>query len=103
MIRTAKRSRNAAAQRLSGNQPLECEVPGNDVVRLWMTRDKADVKACLSALEQLVKSKPRYRRSDIAGYRFLGASKAQRSGVECLCMTFCLERRAAPSSGKRPG
>jgi hypothetical protein len=103
MTRNAKGAKNTAAHRLSGKQPLEREAPDTDVVRLWLSRDKADAKACLSALEHLVRSKPRYRRNDIAGYRFLGASKARRCGVDCLCMTFCLERRTKHSSWKRPG
>lgn len=97
MTRNPKGAKHAAAHHLSGKQPLEREAPDTDIVRLWLARDKADAKACLSALEQLVCSKPRYRRNDIAGYRFLGASKARRCGVECLCMTFCLERRTRRS------
>jgi hypothetical protein len=91
MTRIAESGKNNVTHRRADRQSLERKVPSADVVRLWVARDKADARACLSALERLVRSKP-YQSRDITGYRFLGVSRARRCGVECLCMSFCLER-----------
>lgn len=69
--------------------PLELEAPRDDVVHLWVQRNSADT--CLPALNKLLRY-PKVQGNRVAqGYRFLGASRVRKAGVECLCMSFCLE------------
>lgn len=74
---------------------FELEVTADDVVRLWVDRNLSNTDGCLDALERLVRQRRPRRGRTPPVYRFLGACRDRRAGVDCLCMSFRLVDRQA--------
>lgn len=83
---------------------IELEVTRDDVVHLWVERNVSATDDCICVLERLLRRRPG-RRGEGRGYRFLGACRDRRAGVDCLCMSFCLVdgRRAGSAAGPASG
>lgn len=76
----------------SNDRLLELEARREDIVRLWVEREQADTDTCLSVLKRLQYQRRQHGVQRAPGFRFLGASRVCKAGVDCLCMSFCLER-----------
>jgi hypothetical protein len=82
------------------DQVLELKAEPEDIVRLWLARNEADPHACISMLDKLLHRRAMGRGS-AGGYRFLGACRQRKAGVDYLCMSFCLVRdRSRAVSGR---
>ncbi len=75
-----------------GDHRLELNTAPDDIVHLWVDKNISNPKVYVPVLKALLDGgkgaqlrRPRYR--------FLGAHRERKSGVDCLCISFC---RMAP-------
>ncbi len=71
---------------------LELEAAPGDIVRVWLKPDVSDPRRCFSILGKLLHYRTAGRNRAAARYRFLGAYRDRETGLDYLCMSFCLVR-----------
>lgn len=77
-------------QHAAASPELELAAPNGEIVHLWVQRKSAE--NCMPALDRLLRGLRMPDNRNTRGYRFLGASRVRKAGVECLRMSFCLQR-----------
>jgi hypothetical protein len=87
---------------LAGEYWLERQAAPDALVRLWLKPSLCEPGRYLALVNQLLRAAGSGGAATSA-YRFVGACRERKAGVDYVCMSFCVERdrrRGASSAGR---